>query len=83
MTHTPHKDLVHALLIVEHALLVLDLLSEEAADARNKHFRLYQQNFARCSMIFILLLRIITVIVILKEYVFHFFRLDFKILCSL
>lgn len=47
MTPTMHKIFMHAPLVIEHALLPIGLLSEEAAEARNKHFRLYRQNFAR------------------------------------
>lgn len=32
---------------MEKALLPIGLLSEEAAEARNKHFRPYRQNYAR------------------------------------
>ncbi|KAJ8731163.1 hypothetical protein PYW07_004327 [Mythimna separata] len=32
---------------MEKALLPIGLLSEEAAEARNKHFRMYRYNFAR------------------------------------
>lgn len=47
MTPTLHKILIHGSEVVEHALLPIGLLSEEAAEARNKHFREYRQNFAR------------------------------------
>lgn len=47
MTPTMHKILVHAPTIIRHALLPIGQLSEEAAEARNKHFRQYRQNFAR------------------------------------
>lgn len=43
MTPTMHKKLVHAATVMERALLPIGLLSEEAADARNKHFRQYRQ----------------------------------------
>lgn len=50
MTPTMHKVLVHGGAIIEHALLPIGQLSEEAAEARNKHFRSYRQNHARkCS----------------------------------
>lgn len=47
MTPTVHKILVHGKSVMEHALLPIGLLSEEAAEARNKHFRAYRQNFSR------------------------------------
>lgn len=47
MTPTVHKILIHGATIIEHALLPIGQLSEEAAEARNKHFRLYRTNFAR------------------------------------
>jgi hypothetical protein len=47
MTPTMHKILVHRALVTQNALLPIGQLSEEAAEARNKHFRLYRQNFAR------------------------------------
>lgn len=47
MTPTLHKVLVHGTTIIKHALLPIGQLSEEAAEARNKHFRSYRQNFAR------------------------------------
>ena len=39
MTPTMHKILVHGAIIIEKALLPMGQLSEEAAEARNKHFR--------------------------------------------
>lgn len=47
MTPTMHKILIHGATVIEKALLPIGLLSEEAAEARNKHFRQYRQNFAR------------------------------------
>lgn len=47
MTPTTHKILVHGATIIKHALLPIGQLSEEAAEARNKHFRTYRLNFAR------------------------------------
>lgn len=47
MTPTMHKILIHGATIIEKALLPIGQLSEEAAEARNKHFRVYRQNFAR------------------------------------
>jgi hypothetical protein len=47
MTPTMHKILVHGALVIQDALLPIGQLSGEAAEARNKHFRLYRQNFAR------------------------------------
>ncbi|KAF2890276.1 hypothetical protein ILUMI_15897 [Ignelater luminosus] len=42
MTPTLHKILMHGSLKIEKALLPTGQLSKEAAEARNKHFRLYQ-----------------------------------------
>ncbi|CAG9840685.1 unnamed protein product [Diabrotica balteata] len=47
MTPTMHKILVHGAEIIENALLPIGQLSEEAAEAKNKHFRLYRENYAR------------------------------------
>lgn len=47
MTPTVHKILKHGAAIIQNALLPIGQLSEEAAEARNKHFRLYRTNFAR------------------------------------
>lgn len=46
-TPTVHKTLIHGATIIESALLPIGQLSEEAAEARNKHFRLYRTDFAR------------------------------------
>ncbi|CAH1108526.1 unnamed protein product [Psylliodes chrysocephalus] len=47
MTPTMYKILVYGAVIIEKALLPIGQLSEEAAEARNKHFRSYRQDFAR------------------------------------
>lgn len=47
MTPTLHKILMHGAEVINHALLPIGQLSEEAAEARNKHFRNYRLNFAR------------------------------------
>lgn len=47
MTPTMHKILIHGAVIIKNALLPIGQLSEETAEARNKHFRLYRQEFAR------------------------------------
>lgn len=47
MTPTLHKILIHGETVIEKAMLPIGLLSEEAAEARNKHFRQYRQNFKR------------------------------------
>ncbi|KAK4872089.1 hypothetical protein RN001_016213 [Aquatica leii] len=49
MTPTLHKILFHGSFIIEKALLPIGMMSEEAAEARNKHFRMYRQNYARNS----------------------------------
>lgn len=47
MTPTLHKVLVHGTTVIKHAILPIGQLSEEAAEARNKHFRSYRQDFSR------------------------------------
>ena len=47
MSPTVQKILFHGPTVIEHALLLTGSLSEETAKARNKHFHLYRQNFAR------------------------------------
>lgn len=47
MTPTMHKIFIHGATVMEKALLPIGLLSEEAAEARNKHFRMYRYSFAR------------------------------------
>lgn len=47
MTPTLHKILVHGTTVIKHAILPIGQLSEEAAEARNKHYRSYRQNYAR------------------------------------
>lgn len=42
MAPTIHKILIHRPAIISHALLPIGQLSGEAAEARNKHFRLYR-----------------------------------------
>lgn len=46
MTPTLHKLLIHSAEIVNHALLPIGMLSEEAQEARNKDFKSYRENFA-------------------------------------
>lgn len=47
MTPTMHKILIHGAAIIENSILPIGQLSEEAQEARNKHFRKYRENFAR------------------------------------
>lgn len=47
MTSTLHKILLHGSTVIDKAWLPIETRSEEAAEARNKHFRLYRQNYAR------------------------------------
>lgn len=47
MTPTLHKILIHGPTLIEHAIIPIGQLSEEAAEARNKHFRQYRLDFAR------------------------------------
>ncbi|XP_076396765.1 uncharacterized protein LOC143265943 [Megachile rotundata] len=50
MTPTTHKILIHGPVIIQNAILPIGQLSEEAAEARNKHFRTYRENHSRkCS----------------------------------
>lgn len=49
MTPTVHKVLVHGATIIKKALVPIGQLSEEAAEARNKHFRLYRAKYSRKS----------------------------------
>lgn len=46
MSPTIHKVLMHGAEVISHAILPIGQLSEEAAEARNKHFRIYRLNFA-------------------------------------
>lgn len=47
MSPTVHKILMHAPSVIEHALLPIGQLSEEASEARNKHFRQYRESYSR------------------------------------
>ncbi|CAH1994580.1 unnamed protein product [Acanthoscelides obtectus] len=47
MTPTLHKILVHGSTVIKHAILPIGQLSEEAAEARNKHYRSYRTDFGR------------------------------------
>jgi hypothetical protein len=47
MAPTMHKMLIHGAIVIDNALLPIGQLSEETAEARNKYFRLYRQNFSR------------------------------------
>jgi hypothetical protein len=47
MSPTIRKIIEYGATVIEHALLPIGQLSEEAAKARNKHFRMYRQNFTR------------------------------------
>lgn len=47
MSPTVHKILMHGATVISYSILPIGQLSEEAAEARNKHFRLYRQNFSR------------------------------------
>lgn len=47
MSPTMHKVLVHGATVIKHAILPIGQLSEEAAEARNKHFRLYRSKYSR------------------------------------
>lgn len=42
-----HKILIHGSTIIKNALLLIGQLSEEASEARNKHFRQYRLQFSR------------------------------------
>lgn len=47
MTPTMHKVLIHGAAVITHAIIPIGELSEEASEARNKHYRQYRLNFAR------------------------------------
>ena len=47
MTPKMHKILRHGATIIDQAIMPIGQLSEEVAEARNKHFRDYRQNFSR------------------------------------
>lgn len=47
MPPTVHKILLHGAAVIESAILPVGQLSEEAAEARNKHFRQYRLGFSR------------------------------------
>lgn len=47
MSPTLHKILMHGSTVISHSILPIGQLSEEAAEARNKHFRLYRLNSSR------------------------------------
>lgn len=47
MSPTVPKVLVHGSTIIAHSILPIGRLSEEAAEARNKHLRKYCHDFAR------------------------------------
>ncbi|GBN29086.1 hypothetical protein AVEN_36737-1 [Araneus ventricosus] len=47
MSPTMHKILIHGPIVIENAILPIGQLSEEAAEARSKHFRSFRQNLAR------------------------------------
>lgn len=47
MSPTIHKTLMHGAKVISTAILPIGQLSEEAAEARNKHIRYYRLNFAR------------------------------------
>lgn len=47
MRPTLHKILVHGATVIENAIFPIGQLSEEAVEARNKHFRSYRINYTR------------------------------------
>lgn len=47
MSPTIHKVLRHGAEVIKHALLPIGQISEEAAEARNKHIRQYRLNYSR------------------------------------
>lgn len=47
MTPTLHKVLRHGAAVIKEAILPIGQLSEEAAEARNKHIRSFRLNYAR------------------------------------
>ncbi|XP_063221512.1 uncharacterized protein LOC134535904 [Bacillus rossius redtenbacheri] len=47
MIPTMHKVLLHGAAVFKEAILPIGQLSEEAAEARNKHFRMYRTKYSR------------------------------------
>ena len=47
MSPTVLKVLIHGPQIIQHAELPIGILSEEAGEQRNKHFREFRQRFSR------------------------------------
>lgn len=47
LTPTVHKILIHGPFIIENFLVPIGILSEEAQEARHKHFKKYRRNFSR------------------------------------
>lgn len=47
MTPTLHKVLLHGAAVIKEAILPIGQLSEEAAEARNKHIRAFRLNYGR------------------------------------
>lgn len=47
MSPTVHKILTHSISVIQNALLPIGQLSEEAAESRNKHIKLYREHFSR------------------------------------
>lgn len=47
LTPTVHKILIHGPYIIENFLVPIGILSEEAQEARHKHFKKYRKNFSR------------------------------------
>lgn len=49
LTPTLHKILIHGPKVIRHAILPIGALSEEAAEARNKHFRKFSNTQKKMS----------------------------------
>ncbi|CAH0400138.1 unnamed protein product [Chilo suppressalis] len=47
MSPTLHKVLIHGAAVIKEAILPIGQLTEEAAEARNKHIRAFRLNYAR------------------------------------
>jgi hypothetical protein len=47
MPASVHKILLHGTDVIKHCLLPIRQLSEEATEARNKHYKSFQEHFTR------------------------------------
>jgi hypothetical protein len=47
MPASVHKILLHGTDVIKHCLLPIEQLSEEASEARNKHYKSFREHFTR------------------------------------